>query len=288
MKSLARLLVLVAAALATGAAGRAAAHPGVGIVMDGKGNVFFTDLTHVWKIGPDGKKTIAVRNVHTHELCLDAAGALYGEHLWYEGDATKKWGYRVWRLAADGTLSDVIPAREGFRTGYSFVRDGAGNMYWSEGETAARILKKAADGTVSTLATCGDCRDVRWMAATRDGTVLFIDGPDLRTVSPKGILSTHARDLARRTITQPQVQERHALMGVWTDAAGNACVARYGNRDVIQVAADGSVRVIATASLPWSPTGGLFAPNGDLWLLEYSYTGTRVRRIPLRGKAIVY
>ena len=26
------------------------AHPGIGIVMDDDGNVFYTDLTHVWKI----------------------------------------------------------------------------------------------------------------------------------------------------------------------------------------------------------------------------------------------
>ena len=32
------------------------AHPGVGIVMDRKGNVFYTDLTQVLKIDPSGKK----------------------------------------------------------------------------------------------------------------------------------------------------------------------------------------------------------------------------------------
>src|SRR5688572_23144493 len=71
------------------------AHPGVGIVMDSRGNVFYTDLSHVWKIAPDGAKTIAVRGVHTHELALDSADNLFGEHLWYEGDATRPWAHRV-------------------------------------------------------------------------------------------------------------------------------------------------------------------------------------------------
>lgn len=31
------------------------AHPGIGIVMDSKGNVFYTDLKQVWKIDPLGK-----------------------------------------------------------------------------------------------------------------------------------------------------------------------------------------------------------------------------------------
>ena len=111
-------------------AGAAAqAHPGVGVVKDNRGNLFFTDLKQVWKIAPDGKKSVAVPNVHTQELCLDAEDNLYGEHLWYEGEATKKWGHRVWCLKRDGTLVDVIPAREGFPRDYSFVRDRAGNMY---------------------------------------------------------------------------------------------------------------------------------------------------------------
>lgn len=52
--------------------------------MDSKGDVYFTDLKHVWKLAPDGKKNIVVSNVHTHELWIDANDNLYGEHLWYE------------------------------------------------------------------------------------------------------------------------------------------------------------------------------------------------------------
>lgn len=57
---------------------------------------------------------IAVPNVHSHELALDAAGNLYGEHLWYEGERTDRWSHRIWRRSPDGGVTDVIPAREGF------------------------------------------------------------------------------------------------------------------------------------------------------------------------------
>ena len=67
----------------------APAHPGVGIVVDGRGNVFYTDLAHGWKRTPGGKRSIFVRNVHTHELFLDVAGNLHGEHLWYEATPPK-------------------------------------------------------------------------------------------------------------------------------------------------------------------------------------------------------
>ena len=111
------------------------AHPGIGIVRDSKGNVFFTDLKHVWKLTPGGTKSIAVHDVHTHELWIDTDDNLYGEHLWYEGDATGKWGHRVWKLAPNGTLTDIIPSRRGFRDDYRdffFVRDKYGAMYWAD------------------------------------------------------------------------------------------------------------------------------------------------------------
>src|SRR5262245_19545380 len=98
MQRLACLLAVLAMASV------AEAHPGVGIVQDSRENVFYTDLKQVWKIAPDGTKSVAVAGVHTHELCLDSDDNLYGEHLWYEGDATQKWGHRVWRLKPDGTL----------------------------------------------------------------------------------------------------------------------------------------------------------------------------------------
>ena len=73
------------------------AHPGVGIVSDRWGNIFYTDLKNVYKISPSGEKTVAVARVHTHELALDSAGNLYGEHLWYTGEADNRWRRYVWR-----------------------------------------------------------------------------------------------------------------------------------------------------------------------------------------------
>jgi sugar lactone lactonase YvrE len=265
------------------------AHPGVGIVMDARGNVFYTDLKQVWKISPDGRKRVVVSNVHSHELCLDAQQNLYGEHLWYEGDTTGKWGHRAWRLSPDGALTVVVPAREGFRTDYSFVRDGTRAMYWVEGEGPRRFRKRAGTGVVSTVAECRDCRDVRWMTAAPDGTLYFVDGTDLREVSPGGVIRTLARRVGRRTWTHPQAGKRHIVMGVWADAARNVYAAVYGSGEVKRVSPDGRVQVVAKSRLPWSPTGGMMAPNGDLWLLEYSYTNAvRVRRIGPRGRITVF
>src|SRR5262245_19221519 len=97
----------LAAGITLFAASTALAHPGWGIVQDSKGNVFFTDTKQVWKIAPDGTLSIALADVHTHELAVDADDNVYGEHLWYVG-ATQQWRHRVWRLAPNGSVNDVI------------------------------------------------------------------------------------------------------------------------------------------------------------------------------------
>ena len=279
-------IAILAGAVASAAA--AAAHPGVGIVRDARGNVFFTDLENVWRLDGAGRKTVAVRGVHTHELWLDSSGALYGEHLWYEGDATKKWGYRVWRLSPDGTLTDVVKAREGFRTDFSFVRDAAGNGYWHEGDGAARFYVKSPAGAVTVRASCADCRDVRWTCAAPDGTLWFVDAGDLRAVSPDGRIRTEARGLSSKVLTQALVADRHALMGLWT-GPGGVYLARYATREVLRVAPGGTVTVVARSPFPWAPTGGTFAPDGTLWLLEASPTNAvRVRSISPDGRATAY
>ena len=257
------------------------AHPGIGIVIDSRGNLFYTDLEQVWRIAPDGKKSVAVPHVHTHELALDAADNLYGEHVWYEGEKTNRWGHYVWRRTPDGRVEKVIPPTAGFLTNYSFVRDRVGTMYWMDREHS-QVMKRLADGRIVPHARAA-FRDVRWMAATPDGVVYIIDRADLVRVAPNGAVSTLARSLSRRSVLHPEADERHLLFGMWTDRHGDVYVADYAQARVLRVTPAGKVTTAATSSWPWSPTGGVFAQNGDLWLLESSLTNqVRVRRIRLK------
>jgi sugar lactone lactonase YvrE len=296
------LCSVVASALVMLLAATAAhAHPGVGIVQDSRGNVFFTDLKQVWKVTPEGKKSVAVPGVHTHELCLDADDNLYGEHLWYEGDSTKKWGHRVWRLKRNGTLSDVIPAREGFLQDYSFVRDRAGNMYWADRGAKTVVKKRSPDGKISIHAQA-DFRGVRWMTAAPDGTLLLIDNGDLRRVSPEGKVTTVVTKLSSHDPAPVNVRSRHYHMGLWTDGKGNVYVAVAEERLVLRVQATppappwqgGENReVVARCPSGWAPSGGMVDRDGNLWLLEYSTAlfkpmDVRVRRIDRDGKERVY
>lgn len=234
----------------------------------------------LWHHGRVGCQAILLP-IHTHELYLDAAGNLNGEHLWYAGDATKKWGHRVWRRAPDGRVTDVIPAREGFLARYSFVRDSTGAMHWPvSGDKRTTIRRRAADGTESDVAR--SFKDIRWIAARPDGTLYVIDDDRVVRVAPNGTTRELAHDLAKRSASRVLIDRRHSVMGLFPDAQGNVYVARYGTGEVLRVSQRGDITTVAKSTMPWSPSGVLVTPAGDLYVLEFSVDNrARVRTLRL-------
>lgn len=265
----------------------AAAHPGVGIVMDSKQNVFYTDLKHVWKIDKTGKRTIAVENVHTHELYLDKHDNLFGEHLWYEGEASDKWGFYIWRLTPNGKIERVVPATEGFPIDYSFVRDDQHMFVADREKSCQRIIKTNNRETV--VHSKGCFKNIRWFTRSRKGNLYLIDGPDLKKIDTNGNIEVLAPSIAEKKASQFAVSDQHAAMGLWTDKEENVYVAIYGARLVKKVTPDKKVSEVIHTSFRWSPTGGLLADNGDLWLLEASpLNEVRVERITKSGQRTIF
>jgi hypothetical protein len=259
-------------------AATAAAHPPVSVVVDGQGNAYYSDLKQVWKVAPDGTKNVVVSGVHTHELYLDPRGNLYGEHLWYEGERTDKWGHYVWRRSPDGKVVKVIPNTEGFLTNYSFVRDAGGNMYLAVRDKK-RVERLAPNGTRAVVVSNLD--NIRWMMATPDGALYVVNNTDLVRVTTAGAAKGLAKKVAETSIFRMQFGPNHAVMGLWTDRAGNVYAAAASEGKVKKIAPDGKVSVVLKSKGGWTPTGGAFAPNGDLLLLEWSMTNAaRLRRIP--------
>ncbi|HUR80993.1 MAG TPA: hypothetical protein VM733_09515 [Thermoanaerobaculia bacterium] len=248
------------------------AHPPVSVVMDSHGNLFYSDLEQVWRVAPDGvSKTVAVPNVHTHELYMDAQDNLFGEHLWYNGDATKTWGHYVWKRDAAGRVTRVKPASDGFLTNYSFIRDRAGNMFWADRDHG-RIVRIAPNGAITHVAS--ELKAMRWLHVTRRGTLYVVDGTDLVRIR-NGRTERFVRNITSA--------ERHTMMGLWSDAAENLYIADSEHHRVKRVTPDGTVKSFVRSPLPWSPIGGLFAPNGDLWLMEATITNqVRLRRVERR------
>jgi hypothetical protein len=281
MKKLLGLLI----ALAPGVAVQA--HPGVGIVADSRGNVFFTDLKQFWKINPDGKQTVAVPAVHSHELYLDANDNLYGEHYWYDAKA-EKWMRRAWCLRRDGDLAEVLPAREGYLRNYSFVRDATGNMYWFDRSDKPVLMKRAPDGN-NTRHADAEFRRPEWIAVAPDGSLFLMDGGDLRRVSPDGKVSTVAAKLSGQKTAPDGVSDKNYHMGLWTDAEGGVYVAVARERLILRVGKDRKPEVVARSGGWWSPSGGTFDHDGNLWLLEFdSRNAVRARCIDRKGRERIF
>jgi hypothetical protein len=258
------------------------AHPGIGIVKDSKGIIYYTDLKNVYKVDPKNmKQTILVPGVHTHELFMDSNDNLYGEHLWYNGEKLDTWGYYAWQLKNNGILDTVIKPSEGFMDNYSFNRDEAGNMYWVQRFTISRFKKKSIDGTVSIIAE-GKFKDIRWMHVTRKSEIYFIDLTDLYKIDKDGKIILIARNLHERTSIFEYGSLKHNIFGIWLDNAENIYIAVTGGQVVKKITQDGHITNIAYSSGGWRPTGGLFDDTGNLWLLETRTgpaTKARVRRV---------
>ena len=237
---------------------RARAHPGVGIVRDRQGNVFYTDLVHVWRITPAGQKSVVVPNVHTHELAIDSLGNVYGEDSRYlgSGEGDDRYRHRIWRRDPDGGVTDLVPWRAGFWREYGFVRDRAGAMYWIKCPARRCSIRRQArpDARTTTTVVAAPGRFahlINWLAesATEAGVLYVVDGPALRRVDPSGRVTTVAANVGAH------------LMGLWPTTAGYLYVAVYGARAVVRVnLAGGRITTVARSAAPWALASGPRVP----------------------------
>ncbi|MCG8374409.1 MAG: hypothetical protein MI700_12785 [Balneolales bacterium] len=266
------------------------AHPGIGIVMDNEGNVFYTDLTHVWKISPDGTRTIAVRNVHTHELYLDAYGNLYGEHEWYEGEATDTWGNYVWCLTKNGEFKKIIPDVEGFLDNTTLIRDLKGNSYWAKKSGNGEVLMKQTPDGEHHVFTNHRFNDIRWIHfSENDNNLYVVDNLAVKKITPSGVVEVVAKDLKEDKPPFGGVADRHYIFGLWTDTYENVYVALYGAGKVKKISTEGKISTVFVSEEGWSPSGGMIDQKGTLWIMEFSArNSTRVRKVVSNGEDILY
>jgi len=268
-----------------------AAHPGIGIVKDSKGNIYYTDLKQVWKISSDGSKTAVVKGVHTHELYIDEQDNLYGEHLWYNGEAQNTWGHYAWCLKSNGELVKEIKPTEGFLTNYSFVRDSGGNMYWVERFTTSRIMKKSKSGEITKIAE-DKFGFIGWLFAAKNGSLYFTENNKLHKLSPDGKsdsyrIETLAENIGSRSTDFTVMGRNYDSYGIWTDASENIYVAMIDSKKVIRIGTDGKSETILVTNSLWTVCSGVFDDNGNMWVLENSpINEVRARKITKQELAV--
>jgi len=302
-------LAICAAAVVLFLAANTAAHPATGIVVDRKGQVYFSDLETIWKLG-GGKLSVfraGVSGRHVHELALDEQDNLYGADVSYE-PATKKWISDVWKMTPDGNLTYVLEPTTDPPRGMSIWQDQKHNMYSvdqnNHTKTQTLLLMRTPDGGVTTFAGGGyghadgqgqraKFSSVNGFAFGPDGNLYLTDGTSARKVTMDGQVSTLATKLDERTTEDKPTlfgKSEGILAGLTVDSNGIVYIADAGNRRLLKIANDGKVTVVYRAAPPYSPNGVYATPAGDVYVMEVGFTlpstwsGPRVRKISLDGK----
>lgn len=218
----------------------ALAHPPWGIVTNAAGDVYFSDLINVWRIDHrTGALTLAHRgteDVHIHEISPDPA-----------------------RGFAPGPLRGYSVELDNHRREETLIRKNG------------RVFVGGAYGFADGTGTRARFRNIIGMTAGPGGDLYVIDENAVRRITPTGVVTTIARNLAA---PDPQAREPLSfggLFGLAVTPSRSVYAADLRNRRVLRIAPYGTVTVALRADPPWTPTGVAVAGNGDLYVLEVGF-----------------
>jgi len=270
------------------------AHPGSGIVVDDKGQVFFTETGnpdgsfsgHVWKIDGRGRLT-SIYSTGAHWLALDAGDSFARADVkrWFDQRLTPNFN-RVPRSDANPTLlqTDGVP----------FVVNRDGNLYYADQH--AEIVRLSSDGKRTPLVP--GFRDkaqklggIKGVAAGPDGSLYVSYPKTVQKVTPAGAVTTVADQIVAPNCDRdlPADTPEPYLRGLAVAGNGTVYAAAAGCHCVVKIAPGGKVETVLTAERPWSPTG-VAAYADALYVLEYANAHgpphewrTRVRKLGRDG-----
>lgn len=270
--------IILVALVTTGLAITAVfAHPGSGIVVDRRGQVYFIDTGQgIWRI--DARGRLARREGPAfHWLAIDAGGRFARTRLPSSPSAEMK------AVGADPTLivSSDFPV--------TVARDGA--LYYPEpggdgGDGRLRIFRVTPSGARTVFATLPAATEngpLQWLngiAAGPDGSIYYTENQAVRRITPQGTLSTVASKVTVPGCARPPGWEAPLgsyLRGLDVAPDGTVFVAATGCGAVLKIEARGKISTILRATPPWSPTA--VAVGGKaVYVLEYLHTASDHRR----------
>jgi sugar lactone lactonase YvrE len=270
----------ILAALLTAAATNTAvfAHPGSGIVVDLRGQVFFIDTGQgVWRIDAQGRLAQAGGPAF-HWLAIDVTGRFARTRLPSSPIAEMK------AVGTDPTLivSSDYPVTVG--------RDGA--LYYPEPgpepgkDRRLRIYRVTPSGArtvFATLPAATESGPLQWLngiASGPDGSIYYTENRAVRRITSQGTLSTLVANATVPGCVWPPAWEARLgpyFRGLDVDPSGTVFVAATGCSAVLKVEPAGKISVVSRADRPWSPTA-VALRGKELYVLEYLHTAAEDRR----------
>jgi len=279
-----RRAVLLAGLAAAVVAMPAAAHPGSGIVADGRGQIYFIDTgAGVWKLDAKGALT-RLPGPAFHWMTIDLDNRFRKARLPSGPDG---------EIARVGSKPALFVASD-----FPLAVAGDGNLYYPSRTRAGGVdlFVTTPAGATSVVARI-PLPYLNGLAAAPGGS-LYATGND-------SIWKIDAQRRVSRVIggvtlagcaSYPGIvaSDGPLLRGLDVDAQGNLVVAATGCGRVLKIAPDGKIATVIQTESPWSPTAVVHA-GGDLYVLEYLHTATedrqawrpRVRKVSADGKSVV-
>ena len=267
------------------------AHPGSGIVVDRRGEVYFLDTgSGVWKIDLQGKLT-QLPGPRFHWLTLDADDCFSTAHLpaGAAGDITRVGTSPTLLVASD---YPVAIGANGLLY-YPSYTSGSGLqlMELTPANQTRMLINLSAAGT----------RDLRWLnglAAGADGSLYYTEDDAIRRISARGEVSTVVAKPKVPTCVSIAGSPRPMLRGLAADSNGTIYVAASGCGSLLKVSAGGQVTTVHQLQSPWTPTAVALSKD-NIYVLEYLQTAAsmqpedrsawlpRVRKITADGRSTI-
>ncbi|HZL26312.1 MAG TPA: NHL repeat-containing protein, partial [Acidobacteriaceae bacterium] len=227
----------------------------VGIVVDGNGNVYFTDLSSgsVKEIVAVGGVIPASPTVNTlATFVFPRAIAIDGSGNLFVADSSANVVKEIVAVGGAIPASPVIrTVGSGFSTPSGVAVDGNGNLYVADSNNAAVKQVVAENGVISTSPTINSLAtgvDATGIAVDAAGDIFFTNG------------SAEIDELAVETGSPVKVATVANLIGLAIDGAGDLYVPDNINKAVYEIVAVGGV--IPANPTPVTLGTGFSSPNG--------------------------
>jgi sugar lactone lactonase YvrE len=274
------------------------AHPGSGIAVDAKKNVYFVDTgAGVWKIDPQGQVT-SLKGPAYHFMAMDRSDRLAAVKLPTAGGEEVEWvGGNPGLVLASGYPIAIGPRGDLF---YPAPNKDARVQIW-------RFSPPAKPQVVATLPaatevdSAGESRAVPWihgLAVAPDGSVYYTEQRAVRRISPDGAVTTLADNVTVPDCERPPLGKDErigpSLRGLDVRADGTVFVAASACSAIVKITPQGETSVVLRATESWSPTG-VAVSGEDLYVLEYLHIDAerreewlpRVRKVSADGTATI-
>jgi len=268
------------------------AHPGSGIAVDHKGQVYFLDTgSGLWKIDTQGKVT-HLSEIKFHWLALDE------NNVFAEGRLPSSSGTGLdWQIVKVGADPTILLASD-----WPIAMGQDGSLYYQSGSPGnLRIMRSLRSGTTTVFARLpvtvpGEpLSHVSGLWPGPSGYLYYTEESAIRRITARGLVGT--------VVTVPALPGGPSIPGIpkhpylrelVVDAQGTIYVADTGDARVLKITPRGKITTLVQTESPWSPTG--VALFGDVvYVLEYLHTERdvrsdwlpRVRRITPDGKSTI-